>query len=142
MVYIRLEETPVPPITRCPTKFFLAHFCGQSQSGERTASGASLPRRRCRSRSCTRKSLEEGLEQAVNSLDAQREACEAYIRSQAHEGWQLVDAQYDDGGFSGGNIERPALKRLMGEVKRGHIDIIVVYKVDLQTRDAGHGQAH
>lgn len=82
----------------------------------------------------TRKSSEEGLEQAFNSLDAQREACEAYIRSQAHEGWQLVDAQFDDGGFSGGNIERPALKRLMEQVKRGRIDIIVVYKVDRLTR--------
>lgn len=82
----------------------------------------------------TRKSSEEGLEQAFNSLDAQREACEAYIKSQAHEGWQLVNAQYDDGGFSGGNVERPALKRLMGDVQRGRIDIIVVYKVDRLTR--------
>src|SRR5471030_2288241 len=67
----------------------------------------------------TRKSSEEGLDQSFNSLDAQREACEAYIKSQAHEGWQLVEGEYSDGGFSGGNIERPALKRLMIDLKQG-----------------------
>ncbi len=82
----------------------------------------------------TRKSSEEGLDQAFNSLDAQREACEAYIKSQAHEGWQLVDAEYSDGGFSGGNLERPALKRLMADLRQGLIDTIVVYKVDRLTR--------
>ena len=82
----------------------------------------------------TRKSTEEGLDQAFNSLDAQREACEAYIKSQAHEGWKLVKAAYDDGGFSGGNMERPGLLRLMAEVKQGLIDIVVVYKVDRLTR--------
>ncbi len=64
----------------------------------------------------TRKSSEEGLEQAFNSLDAQREACEAYIRSQAHEGWKPVKTAYDDGGFSGGTLERPALKRLGSDI--------------------------
>jgi DNA invertase Pin-like site-specific DNA recombinase len=82
----------------------------------------------------TRKSTEEGLDQAFNSLDAQREACEAYIKSQAHEGWKLVKGAYDDGGFSGGNMERPGLLRLMAEVKQGLIDIVVVYKVDRLTR--------
>src|SRR5471030_1656351 len=82
----------------------------------------------------TRKSSEEGLDQSFNSLDAQREACEAYIKSQAHEGWQLVSGEYSDGGFSGGNIERPALKRLMADLKQGLIDTIVVYKVDRLTR--------
>ncbi|MFN4018689.1 MAG: recombinase family protein [Reyranella sp.] len=82
----------------------------------------------------TRKSTEEGLEQAFNSLDAQREACEAYIESQAHEGWQLVKTAYDDGGFSGGTMERPAVKRLMADLKQGLIDIVVVYKVDRLTR--------
>ena len=82
----------------------------------------------------TRKSTEEGLDQAFNSLDAQREACEAYIKSQAHEGWKPVKAAYDDGGFSGGSLERPAVKRLMADVKQGLVDIVVVYKVDRLTR--------
>src|SRR6201995_4813705 len=82
----------------------------------------------------TRKSTEEGLEQAFNSLDAQREACEAYIKSQAHEGWKLVKTAYDDGGFSGGTMERPAVKRLMADLKQGLVDIVVVYKVDRLTR--------
>ncbi|MDP2373279.1 recombinase family protein [Reyranella sp.] len=82
----------------------------------------------------TRKSTEEGLDQAFNSLDAQREACEAYIKSQAHEGWKLVKTAYDDGGFSGGSMERPAVKRLMTDLKQRLIDIVVVYKVDRLTR--------
>ena len=82
----------------------------------------------------TRKSTEEGLDQAFNSLDAQREACEAYIKSQAHEGWKPVKAAYDDGGFSGGSMERPAVKRLMADLKQGLVDIVVVYKVDRLTR--------
>lgn len=82
----------------------------------------------------TRKSTEEGLEQAFNSLDAQYEACAAYIQSQRHEGWSLVKARYDDGGFSGGTMERPALKRLLADVEAGRIDVIVVYKVDRLTR--------
>jgi DNA invertase Pin-like site-specific DNA recombinase len=82
----------------------------------------------------TRKSSEEGLDQAFNSLDAQREACEAYIKSQAGEGWSLVKARYDDGGFSGGSLERPALKALLEAVDQGLADIVVVYKVDRLTR--------
>ena len=82
----------------------------------------------------TRKSTEEGLEQAFNSLDAQREACEAYILSQRHEGWTLAKAAYDDGGFSGGTMERPGLKRLLADVQAGRVDVIVVYKVDRLTR--------
>lgn len=82
----------------------------------------------------TRKSSEEGLDQAFNSLDAQREACSAYIRSQAGEGWKEAPAFYDDGGFSGGNMDRPALKRLLAEVAAGRIDVVVVYKVDRLTR--------
>src|SRR5438876_9550295 len=82
----------------------------------------------------TRKSSEEGLEQEFNSLQAQSEACEAYIRSQRHEGWILARARYDDGGFSGGNMERPALQRLLADIRGGRIDIIVVYKVDRLTR--------
>jgi site-specific DNA recombinase len=82
----------------------------------------------------TRKSSEEGLEQEFNSLQAQCEACEAYIRSQRHEGWVLARTRYDDGGFSGGNIERPALQRLLADIQGGRIEIIVVYKVDRLTR--------
>jgi DNA invertase Pin-like site-specific DNA recombinase len=82
----------------------------------------------------TRKSSEEGLEQAFNSLHAQREACEAYIKSQAHEGWKLVKTAYDDGGLSGGTLDRPALQRLLAEVAAGRINVIVVYKVDRLTR--------
>ena len=82
----------------------------------------------------TRKSSEEGLEQSFNSLDAQREACEAYIKSQRHEGWVLTPTTYDDGGFSGGTIDRPALTRLIGDIKQGIINIIVVYKVDRLSR--------
>src|SRR5437764_521354 len=89
-------------------------------------------RRRCAI--YTRKSSEEGLEQEFNSLAAQREACEAYIRSQRDEGWVLAKTRYDDGGFSGGNIERPALQDLLGDIRAGRIGIVVVYKVDRLTR--------
>jgi site-specific DNA recombinase len=82
----------------------------------------------------TRKSSEEGLEQDFNSLDAQREACEAYIASQKHEGWVALTGMYDDGGFSGGTMDRPALKRLLADVAAGEIDVVVVYKVDRLTR--------
>lgn len=82
----------------------------------------------------TRKSSEEGLEQGFNSLDAQREACEAYILSQQHEGWKLVPTLYDDGGYSGGNIERPALKQLLADIDQKKIQVVVVYKVDRLTR--------
>ena len=82
----------------------------------------------------TRKSTEEGLEMEFNTLDAQRESCEAYIASQKSEGWFLVPDRYDDGGFSGGNMERPALKRLLQDVEAGNINVIVVYKIDRLTR--------
>lgn len=82
----------------------------------------------------TRKSTEDGLEQEFNSLHAQREACEAYILSQRHEGWTLVLQHYDDGGFSGGNMDRPGLKALLADIDAGQVDVIVVYKVDRLTR--------
>ena len=82
----------------------------------------------------TRKSTEEGLEQAFNSLDAQREACSAFIMSQTHEGWELVTEHYDDGGWSGGSMSRPALQQLLADVAAGKVDVIVVYKVDRLTR--------
>jgi len=82
----------------------------------------------------TRKSSEEGLEQDFNSLHAQREACQAFIRSQAGEGWRLISTAYDDGGLSGGTMERPALKRLLIDIGAGLVDVLVVYKVDRLTR--------
>ncbi len=82
----------------------------------------------------TRKSSDEGLEQDFNSLDAQREACAAYIKSQAHEGWRMVGERFDDGGFSGGTMERPALQRLLEKVRARHVNVIVIYKIDRLTR--------
>jgi Resolvase, N terminal domain/Protein of unknown function (DUF2924) len=82
----------------------------------------------------TRVSTDQGLEQDFNSLDAQYEASQAYIRSQAHAGWTLLRGKYDDGGFSGGHTDRPALQRLLEDVRSGKIDVIVVYKVDRLTR--------
>jgi site-specific DNA recombinase len=82
----------------------------------------------------TRKSSEEGLEQAFNSLDAQREACSAFILSQKHEGWAILPTLYDDGGFSGGTMDRPALQRLLSDISGGKVDIVVVYKIDRLTR--------
>ena len=82
----------------------------------------------------TRKSVAEGLEKEFNTLDAQREAGESYIQSQKHEGWIVVDKHYDDGGFSGGNMERPALRELFDDIENGKIDIVVVYKVDRLSR--------
>ncbi len=95
------------------------------------------PARQIRCAIYTRKSTEEGLEQEFNSLDAQKEACAAYVTSQRHEGWALIPGDYDDGGFSGGTLERPALKRLLAEISAGRIDVIVVYKVDRLTRSLG-----
>ena len=82
----------------------------------------------------TRKSSEEGLEQEFNSLHAQREACEAFIRSQRHEGWSCLPQAYDDGGRSGGTLERPALQQLLAEIREGKVDVVVVYKIDRLTR--------
>src|ERR1700731_871211 len=90
------------------------------------------PKRRCAI--YTRKSSEEGLGQEFNSLHAQREACEAYIRSQRHEGWVVIPTAYDDGGFSGGTIERPGLQHLLADIRLGNVDVVVTYKVDRLTR--------
>jgi site-specific DNA recombinase len=101
------------------------------------AESEKTPRRSTKKSRCaiyTRKSSEEGLEQAFNSLDAQREACAAFIQSQKHEGWTVLPTLYDDGGVSGGTLERPALKRLLADIEAGQIDVIVVYKVDRLTR--------
>src|SRR5215217_4029648 len=88
----------------------------------------------CRCAVYTRKSTEHNLDLDFNSLDAQREACEAYIKSQAHEGWRLIPARYDDGGLSGASLDRLALQALLADIGAGRIDIVVVYKVDRLTR--------
>ncbi|MGB0748554.1 MAG: recombinase family protein [Magnetospiraceae bacterium] len=93
-----------------------------------------IPSRSKRCAIYTRKSSEEGLEQDFNSLDAQREACEAYITSQKQEGWEVIPTFYDDGGISGGTLERPALKRLLADIQEGLVDTIVIYKIDRLTR--------
>jgi site-specific DNA recombinase len=93
-----------------------------------------MGRRRVRCAIYTRKSTEEGLEQDFNSLDAQREACEAFIASQKHEGWVALPTHYDDGGYSGGTLERQALQRLLDDIRGSKVDVVVVYKIDRLTR--------
>ena len=92
------------------------------------------PRKAARCAIYTRKSTEHNLDLEFNSLDAQREACEAYIKSQAHEGWRQIRTRYDDGGLSGASLDRPALQELLDDVRARKVDIIVVYKVDRLTR--------
>jgi DNA invertase Pin-like site-specific DNA recombinase len=94
----------------------------------------SHPLKRIRCAVYTRKSSDEGLDQEFNSLNAQREAGEAFVKSQAHEGWDLIDTEYDDGGYSGGNMDRPALRNLLQDITSGMIDVVVVYKIDRLTR--------
>ncbi len=101
-------------------------------SDDRAWPRATLPLVRCAV--YTRKSTEEGLEQEFNSLDARREAAEAYVRSQAGQGWSLLPARYDDGGFTGGNIDRPALQRLLADIRAGQVDAVLTYKVDRLSR--------
>ena len=96
--------------------------------------GANRPNRRLRCAIYTRKSTEEGLDTEFNTLDAQREACEAYIASQRSEGWVATRDRYDDGGFSGGNLERPGLKQILTDIDDGLIDVVVVYKIDRLSR--------
>jgi site-specific DNA recombinase len=94
------------------------------------------PAKRVRCAVYTRVSTEYGLDQEFNSLDAQHEAAEAYVRSQAHDGWSLIRTRYDDGGYSGGSTERPALQRLLADIRDRRIEIVVVYKVDRLTRSS------
>jgi DNA invertase Pin-like site-specific DNA recombinase len=82
----------------------------------------------------TRKSTEHGLEQEFNSLDAQRDACEAYIKSQSSLGWRALSQHYDDPAYSGGNLQRPALKQLLADIEASKVDVVVVYKIDRLTR--------
>ena len=101
-------------------------------SVRRNQTPAVTPKKRCAV--YTRKSTDEGLDQEYNSLEAQRDAGLAFIASQRHEGWIAVDDGYDDGGYSGGNMERPGLRRLMIDIEAGKIDTVVVYKIDRLTR--------
>src|SRR6202171_3896524 len=105
---------------------------GDRLSGNDRGGPAPVPVVRCAV--YTRKSTEEGLDQEFNSLDAQREAAEPYIRSQRHQGWSLLPERYDDGGFSGGNLDRPALQRLLDDIEAGLVNCVVVYKVDRLSR--------
>ena len=138
-----------PSLTKIAKKITGAHWSGprffglpaaaekRPTMGGAMAESKKTPRRSARKTRCaiyTRKSSEEGLEQAFNSLDAQREACAAFILSQKHEGWTVAPTRYDDGGFSGGTMDRPALKRLIADIEAGQIDVVVVYKVDRLTR--------
>ena len=107
----------------------------EHEQGNRRTKMDRMPHRRCAI--YTRKSSEEGLDQAFNSLDAQREAGLAYIQSQAHEGWQLLETAYDDGGYSGATLERPALQQLLTDIRAQRIQVVVVYKVDRLTRSLG-----
>ncbi|GGJ17430.1 hypothetical protein GCM10011320_25980 [Neoroseomonas lacus] len=100
----------------------------------RRGSGQPATRTSLRCAIYARKSSEKGLEQEFNSLDAQWKACEAYIRSQRHEGWSLLPTRYDDGGLSGSSMNRPALQRLLADVAAGRVDLVVVYKFDRLTR--------
>ena len=103
-------------------------------NGKANGNGADPVAKPIRCAIYTRKSTDEGLQQEFNSLDAQREAGEAYILSQRHEGWQLVPAHYDDGGYTGGNMDRPALKKLLVDIEAAKVDCVVVYKVDRLSR--------
>jgi site-specific DNA recombinase len=116
------------------------HGNDRSRTEERHAGGSDLPPmpRKLRCAVYTRKSSEERLEMEFNSLDAQREACEAYIVSQRAEGWVLVPDRYDDGGISGGTLERPALKRLLADIESGKLDMVLVYKIDRLSRSMLH----
>ncbi|MDX2087845.1 MAG: recombinase family protein [Kofleriaceae bacterium] len=100
--------------------------------GARATTQPQVSRRRCAI--YTRKSTEEGLDQDFNTLDAQREAGEAYVHSQRSEGWEVSPVRYDDGGYTGANTERPALQRLLADIERGHVDVVVVYKIDRLSR--------
>jgi len=104
------------------------------ESRRREARGAAVDHTAVGCAIYTRKSTEEGLEQSFNTLDAQREAAEAFIASQRHEGWIALPQKYDDGGFTGANMDRPALKRMLADIKSGIVNCVVVYKVDRLTR--------
>src|SRR3979490_324705 len=125
---------PQPQLQPRWTRSSLKSIANLSKNHKRNAAMEHASSRTRRCAVYTRKSSEEGLEQDFNSLHAQREAGEAFIKSQTGEGWRLVKIAYDDGGLSGGTMERPALQRLLGDINQGLIDVVVVYKVDRLTR--------
>src|SRR6267378_1009406 len=125
--------TPIPAFRGSPERLPGPNGTGLASSGSGRRPMVS-ERRTLRCAIYTRKSSEHGLEQDFNSLHAQRESAEAYIKSQAHEGWKLIRTSYDDGGLSGGTMERPALRCLLADIAANLIDVVVVYKVDRLTR--------
>src|SRR5258707_10711672 len=129
------QASPRPNMT-LPRAKHHRRGAGRGRAEDRHSGGSDLHgvTRKLRCAVYTRKSSEEGLEMEFNSLDAQREACEAYIVSQRGQGWVQVDDRYDDGGISGGTLERPALKRLLADVQAGRIDVVAVYKIDRLSR--------
>jgi DNA invertase Pin-like site-specific DNA recombinase len=132
VVYRKRRYKSLSEVARAITGARWSRLCSSASSaGPRRQPMANTPIRRS---IYTRKSSEEGLEQDFSSLHAQREACEAFIRNQAGEGWKLIKTAYDDGGLSGGTTERPALQRLLTDIRDGLIDVVVVYKVDRLTR--------
>src|SRR5688500_2292216 len=124
------------PISQAPKTAVGPFACSPRCGGGlmRSSSSKQPPLKRLRCAIYTRVSTEHGLEQEFNSLDNQREAAEAYIKSQAHEGWRLLPARYDDGGYSGGSMDRPGLRQLLAAIQARLIDVVVVYKVDRLTR--------
>src|SRR5271154_2987166 len=122
-----------PSLSRAHTGTVLSSsVCAAGRSRRRVMARSDGTPKRCAI--YTRKSSEEGLDQNFNSLHAQRQACEAFVKSQSGEGWRLIKTAYDDGGFSGGTLERPGLKNLLSHIKEKRIDVVVVYKVDRLTR--------
>src|SRR5262249_23790808 len=118
----------------CPARRREGRLMPSKPAPSRQPQTTSPPARRLHCAIYTRKSTEEGLDQEFNSLDAQREACSSYIASQRAEGWIALPTPYDDGGFSGATLERPALKRLIADIETGLVDVVVVYKIDRLSR--------
>src|SRR5258705_11982437 len=133
-----MRARPLAACPRLPRKLLVPNGtvraslgCGQRPIGRVPMAGET---KLLRCAIYTRKSTEHGLDQEFNSLDAQREACEAYIKSQAFQGWKTLPQSYNDPAYSGGNLDRPALKKLLADIEVGKVDVVVVYKIDRLTR--------
>src|SRR4051812_10121623 len=127
-----IRACPRPPL-RSPARWNGPRFFGLRGKPSKDPCMTTASTKRVRCAINTRVSDDQGLEQDFNSLDAQYDASQSYIRSQAHAGWTLIPSKYADGGFTGGNTDRPALQQLLGDIRSGKIDVIVVYKVDRLT---------